>query len=90
MEDIKRTIQDKKTQIEKVRDEIKLQAHLGKKEARDEFEKLECEYEEFLKRLKPYTDEVGHTFDNTGKALGLAAGELRAGYERLSKMINNS
>ena len=54
MEDIKKVIEEKKAQIEQLRDEIKLQAHLGKEEAKGELEKLEKEYESFLAKLKPF------------------------------------
>ena len=87
MEDLKRVIEDKKAQIEQLRDEIKLQTHLGKEDARDELEKLEKEYDSFLVKLKPFTDEVGQTLGNAGEALGLAADELKAGYERISKLF---
>ncbi len=87
MEDFKKIIEEKKAQIEQLRDEIKLQAHLGKEDAKDELEKLEKEYESFLVKIKPFTDEVEHTLGNTGEALGLAAEEIKAGYERLSKLF---
>jgi len=87
MEDIKKVIEEKKAQIEKLRDEIKLQAHLGKEDAKVELEKLEKEYDSFLVKLKPFTDEVGHTAGNAGEALGLVADELKAGYERVRKLF---
>ena len=87
MEDIKRVIEEKKAQIEQLRDEIKLQAHLGKEDAKAELEKLEKEYDSFLVKMKPFTDEVGQTLENTGDALGLAADELKAGYERIAKLL---
>ena len=87
MDDIKNIIEEKKAQIEQLRDEIKLQAHLGKEDAKDELEKLEKEYESFLVKIKPFTDEVEHTLGSTGEALGLAADELKAGYERISKLF---
>ena len=87
MEDIKKIIEEKKTQIEQLRDEIKLQAHLGKEDAKDELEKLEKEYESFLVKIKPFTDEVEQTLGSTVEALGLAADELKAGYERISKLF---
>ena len=87
MEDIKKMIEEKKAQIEQLRDEIKLQAHLGKEDAKDELEKLEKEYESFLVKIKPFTDEVEQTLGSTGEALGLAADELKAGYERISKLF---
>jgi hypothetical protein len=87
MEELKKIIEEKKAQIEQLRDEIKLQAHLGKEDAKDELENLEKEYDSFLAKLKPFTDEVGQTLGSTGEALGLAADELKAGYERLSKLF---
>ena len=87
MDDIKRIIEEKKAQIEQLRDEIKLQAHLGKEDAKDELEKLEQEYEAFLAKIKPLTDEVEQTLENAGEALGLAADELKAGYERIRNLF---
>ncbi|MBT8344738.1 MAG: hypothetical protein HKP52_05725 [Desulfofustis sp.] len=87
MEDLKKMIEEKRAQIEQLRDEIRLQAHLGKEDAKSELEKLEREYDSFLVKLRPFTDEIGHTLDNTGEALGLAADELKAGYERISKLF---
>ena len=87
MEGINQVIEEKKAKIEQLRDEIKLQAHLGKGDAKVELEKLEKEYESFLTKLKPFTDEVGQTLGSTGEALGLAADELKAGYERVRKLF---
>jgi hypothetical protein len=87
MEEIKKILEEKQAQIEQLRDEIKLQAHLGKEDAKDELEKLEKEYDSFLAKLKPFTDEIGQTLGSTGEALGLAADELKAGYERISKLF---
>ena len=87
MDDIKQVIEEKKKHIEQLRDEIKLQAHLGKEETKAELEKLEKEYESFIRKLQPFTEEVGTTLTNTGEALGLVADELKAGYERVRKLF---
>ena len=42
-----------KADIEQLRNEIKLKAHLGKAEAADELEKLEKEWNSFLSEYKP-------------------------------------
>ena len=85
MEDIKQMLEEKKAEIEQLRDEIKLQAHLGKEEAKVELEKLEKEYNSFVAKLKPLSDEIDQTLESTGEALDLAADELKAGYERIKK-----
>ena len=87
MSDVKEKLEAMKEDIERLRDEIKLQAHLGKAEAKDELEKLEKEWDAFLLKYKPLTDEVEQTAENTGAALSAAADELKAGYERIRKLF---
>jgi len=84
---MKKNIEELKTDIEQLRDEIKLKAHLGKAEAKAELEKLENKWEGFLSQYKPLADEVGNTAKNTGAALDMVADELKAGYQRLKKMF---
>ena len=67
-----------KTDIDQLRDEIKLKAHLGKEDAKDEFEKLEKGWSSFLSKYKPYADEAEKTVENTSAALGLVAEELKS------------
>lgn len=73
--------------IEQLRDEIKLKAHLGKADAMDELEKLDKKWDSFLDQYKPVADEAGKAAGNAGTALGLAADELKAGYERIRKLL---
>ncbi len=76
-----------KETIEQLRDEIKLKAHLGKAEAREELEKLDKKWDTFMADSKPITNEAGKTVKNIGTALGLAAEELKEGYERIRKLF---
>ena len=87
MENIEKMIEERKAEIEQLRDEIKLKAHLGKADAKVELEKLEKDWDSFLSKCKPFTDEVDKTADNTGAALGIVADELKAGYERIRKLL---
>jgi hypothetical protein len=87
MADMKNKVAEMKAEIEQLRDEVKLKAHLGKAEAKQELEKLEREWDSFLAKYKPLTDEVEHTADNAAAALGIAADELKAGYERIRKLF---
>jgi archaellum component FlaC len=73
--------------IEQLRDEIKLKAHLGKAEAKDELNKLDRKWESLLEQYKPVADEAGKAAENAGAALGLAADEIKAGYERIRKLL---
>jgi archaellum component FlaC len=87
MADVKSKVAEMKAEIEQLRDEVKLKAHLGKTEAKQELEKLEKKYDSFLTKYKPRTNEVEQTAENTGAALELAADELKAGYERIRKLF---
>ncbi|MFC1579665.1 hypothetical protein ACFL4N_02000 [Thermodesulfobacteriota bacterium] len=84
---MKSTLEEIKAEIEQLRDEIKLKAHLGKAEAKDELEKLEKKWNAFLTEYKPVTDEAGKTAKKTIAALGVAADELKAGYKRIRKLF---
>ena len=86
-EDVKKIIEEKKARIEQLRDEMNLKAHLGKAEVKDELDRLEKEWNTFLAKYKPLADEVGETGEKTGIALGLVADELKAGYERIKKLL---
>lgn len=87
MADMKKRIADIKAEIEQLRDEVNLKAHLGKAEVKQELTKLEKEYDSFLTKYKPLADEVEQTAENAGAALELAAGELKAGFERIRKLF---
>jgi chromosome segregation ATPase len=87
MENIQKMIEEKKAEIEQLREEIQLKAHLGKADAKVELEKLEKEWHSFQAKLKPFADEVDKTAENAGTALGVAADELKAGYERIRKLF---
>jgi hypothetical protein len=76
-----------KADIEQLRDEVKLKAHLGKEDAKDEFEKLEKGWSSFLSKYKPFADEAEKTAESAVAALGLAAEELKSGYERIKKLL---
>ncbi|MGD9826149.1 hypothetical protein [Desulfobacter sp.] len=84
---MKKLFEDVKKDMEQLKDEIRLQAHLGKVEARQEFEKLEKKFDDIVARVKPFTDEVEKTAEKTGAALKIAAEELMVGMDRIRKLI---
>jgi len=87
MSDSKKSIADIKASIEKLRDEIKLKAHLGELETRDELDQLEKKWQTFITEYKPLLTETEKTAKSTSAALGLAADELKAGYHRIRKLF---
>jgi archaellum component FlaC len=87
MKDIKSNLEELRASIEQLQGEIKLKAHLGKAEAKDELEQLEKKWKNFLVEYKTLTNEAGKTAGNAGTALLLAADEIKAGYKRLRKLM---
>ncbi len=87
MENIQQKLADLKLEMEKIRDEAKLQAHLGKAEMASELEALEKEWDALTLKAKPFTDEAEKTLENTGEALELAANELVEGFNRIRKLF---
>jgi predicted nucleic acid-binding Zn-ribbon protein len=74
-------------QLERQRDELRLKMHLGKAEAREEWEKLERQWEHVRARLPKLREALGDTKDDVGAALKLTAEEIRRGYERLRRLF---
>jgi archaellum component FlaC len=87
MSENKSSLEKIKESIEQMRDEIKLKAHLGQADAKDELEQLEKKWKGFLTEYKPLTDEAGKTAENAGAALALVGEEIKAGYKRLRKLL---
>lgn len=76
-----------KESVEQLRDELKLKAHLGKAEAKDELEKLEKKWDTFLTDYKPLADEATKTASTAGTSLLGVAEELKAGFSRMRKLF---
>lgn len=73
--------------LKRQRDELALKIHLGKADARDEWERLEKKLAELNETSKPFQGVIGDTARGVGSALELAADEIKQGYDRLRKLI---
>jgi uncharacterized coiled-coil DUF342 family protein len=73
--------------LKRQRDELALQIHLGKQEAKDEWEKVTAKLDELTKDYEPLTDAVEETSANVVAALKLVAGEIQQGFERIRKAL---
>jgi len=69
------------------RDELKLQMHLAKSEARDEWTQLEAKWEQAQGKLAQAQGIAGDTLDEVRAATSLLAEELKRGYERMRKLF---
>ena len=73
--------------LKQQRDELRVKLHLGKAEAKDEWARLEKQWEEVRPKLDAVREEAGKTAESVGTALSLALEELKNGYERLRNRL---
>lgn len=73
--------------LKKLRDELRVQLHLGKAEARERFEKLEKSWQHLEARLKVIREESGEELGQIREAAGLLVGEIRDGYKHLRSLL---
>lgn len=82
------TWDDMMAKLKRERDELALKVHLGKAEARAEWERLETQWNH-LKAVKgpPIKEAAAETARGVGSALENAATELKKGYEKIRKIL---
>lgn len=73
--------------LKRARDEVRVQMHLAKADARDEYERLEHEWDHVRAKLGVIGEAAGEAAVEVGAALKLAVDELRHGYERVRQLL---
>jgi hypothetical protein len=68
--------------LKRLRDEIQLKIHLGSMELKDEWERLDKKWDEFVRKA-----QFEKTAADLNTALENLAAELQKGYERLKKAL---
>jgi hypothetical protein len=74
-------------ELEQQRDELRVQLHLARADARTEWEELERKLEHLRARVKGAGREAGHAAEDVRSAVGLVVDELRKGYARVAAAI---
>ena len=87
MADSQNSFDEVMSNLRRLRDELRLQIHLGSKEAQDQFAKLERKWDEMMSEGKPVADVVSDTARGIGTAAELAADELKQGYEKIRDLL---
>jgi chromosome segregation ATPase len=87
MSDVKEQMTKALEHLKQQRDELQVQLHLAKADAKDEWARLESQWEEIKPKLEAAREEVGRTAESVGAALGMAIDELKKGYERLRSRV---
>ena len=73
--------------LKRQKDQLELKLHLGQAEAKDQWTQLETKLKRLQSDFEPISNVASETTENVLSALELAAGELKKGYDRLSKVI---
>ena len=73
--------------LKQQRDELALKMHLGKAEAKAEWEKVEQKLQKLTEEYGPVKDIAGDTAEGVLAALRLAAQEVKTGLDRVKKLL---
>jgi hypothetical protein len=87
MSDREERLEEMVSSLKQIRDELKVQIHLGKAEAKDEWKKLEEKWQELKAHGETVAGVVEESAKDVGSAVELVGEELKAGYERIKKLL---
>ena len=73
--------------LEQERDELKLQMHLAKAEALDEWERMEKKWHHFQGKAAAMGDAAAESSKDVGAAVGILGEELKHGYQHIREAI---
>jgi hypothetical protein len=73
--------------LREMRDEVRLQLHLGRVEARERFEKLEERWQHLEARMKVVARASREELAEIGEAVRLLLDEIRDGYAHVKKLL---
>ncbi|MGB5276148.1 MAG: hypothetical protein WBO73_16060 [Gammaproteobacteria bacterium] len=87
MSDREKELDDLLESLKKRRDEINLQMHLGKAEAKELWQQTEDKWRHLRNQLEQVDNDTGDVAKDVGATAMLIADEIRQGYERLRKLL---
>jgi seryl-tRNA synthetase len=71
------------SKLEQERDELAVQIHLGKAEAKEEFESAKKKLAKMSQDLEPAKDAMKESAENVWSSLELVGGEILASFKRV-------
>ena len=80
-------IDDITESLKQQKDEIKLQIHLAKAEARDEWPELEKKFNEFMSKADALRKEASDASGDVFAAAKVVADEVKRGFDRIRKLM---
>ncbi len=73
--------------LKRRRDELALQIHLGKAEAKEEWDNMSTKFDHLLAEYEPLKDALSESAESVVSAMGLVSEEIWAGFERIKKSL---
>jgi uncharacterized spore protein YtfJ len=86
-DDLKAAVQKQLDKLARTRDELRVQAQLGKSEARGELNRLEAVWQRVQDELRRVGDQSQGSVQDLGNAAAALLDELRYGYERVKREL---
>ena len=80
-------VQEMVEKLKQQRDELRVKMHLGKADAKDEWNDLEGKWDSLKERMKAAGGEAGDVSDDIGDALKGLASEIKSGYARIRDQL---
>jgi hypothetical protein len=87
MSDRKTVIGEMIANLRQQRDELALQMHLGKAEAKQQWEKLEEQLAQLAAQYEPLQDAAEDAAENVWAGLELTAKEVQRGFQNVSRAL---
>ena len=87
MTDERTRIQETIDALKRQRDELAVQIHLGKAEAKDEFEAAKAKLDKMTEDYEPLKDAVEESAGNVLASLKLVGEEVLGSFERIRKTL---
>lgn len=73
--------------LKQQRDELALQIHLGKAEAREEWDRVQAKLDQLTADAEPLKEAVEESAENVLESLKLVAGEIKNSFDRIRKSL---
>jgi chromosome segregation ATPase len=84
---IRDRLDEEAAELRTMRDELRVQMHLGKLDAKDQWEQLEKRWQHAEGKLTQLKDASRETAEDIAEATQLVLEEMREGYQRLRKLL---
>ena len=85
--DVREKLEKELEDLRATRDELKLRLHLGKLDAKDEWEQIEKQWQQVESKLKLAGETGREIAGDIGEAASLTLNEMKEGYKKLRKLL---